>query len=92
MVEIRHGDHDVTEGDQLTLEVRRDCDREYLRRASAFIRAKAGQDVPFFVYFNPKLRAPADAYARSDLGKRWVRPVGVLATCRCPARHPAVCG
>jgi hypothetical protein len=52
MVEIRQGDHDVTEGDQLTLEVRRDCDREYLRRASAFIRAKARQDVPFFIYFN----------------------------------------
>jgi hypothetical protein len=47
MVEIRHGDRDVTEGDQLTQEVRRDCDREYLRRASAFIRATAGQDVPF---------------------------------------------
>ncbi len=39
---------------------------------------------------NPKLRAPADANADSDLGKRWVRPVGVLATCRRPARHPAV--
>src|ERR1700751_4246215 len=55
MVEIRQGDHDVTEGDQLTLEVRRDCDREYLRRASAFIRAKAARDVPFFVYFNHSL-------------------------------------
>jgi hypothetical protein len=43
-------------------------------------------------WLNPKLRAPADAYACSDLGKRWVRPVGVLATCRCPARHPAVRG
>ena len=52
MVEIRRGDQDVTEGDQLTLDVRRDCDREYLRRASAFIRAKSGQGVPFFVYFN----------------------------------------
>jgi Transposase/Sulfatase len=52
---VSHGDHDVTEGDQLTLEVRRDCDREYLRRASAFIRAKAGQGVPFFVYFNHSL-------------------------------------
>jgi arylsulfatase A-like enzyme len=55
MVEIRRGDQDVTEGDQLTLDVRRDCDREYLRRASAFIRAKAGQRVPFFVYFNHSL-------------------------------------
>jgi arylsulfatase A-like enzyme len=35
--------------------VRHDCDREYLRRASAFIRAKAGQRVPFFVYFNHSL-------------------------------------
>src|SRR6201986_2081669 len=55
MVEIRHGDRDVTEGDQLTLQVRRDCDREYLRRASAFIRAEAGKGVPFFVYFNHSL-------------------------------------
>jgi hypothetical protein len=47
MVEIRQGDHDVTERDLLTLDVRRDCDREYLRRASAFIGAKAGHDVPF---------------------------------------------
>ena len=39
---------------------------------------------------SPKLRDPADANANSDLGKRWVRYVGVLATCRCPARHPAV--
>src|SRR6266566_9593464 len=39
---------------------------------------------------SPKLRAPADANADSDLGKRWVGPVGVLATCRCPARHPTV--
>jgi arylsulfatase A-like enzyme len=44
-----------TERDQLTLQVRRDCDREYLRRASAFIRAKAGKGVPFFVYFNHSL-------------------------------------
>ena len=55
MVAIKRGDRDVTEGDQLTLDVRRDCDREYLRRASAFIRAKAGQGVPFFVYFNHSL-------------------------------------
>ena len=47
MLEIRRGDQDVTEGDQLTLDVRRDCEREYLRRASAFIRAKSGQGVPF---------------------------------------------
>lgn len=55
MVEIRQGDHDVTEGAQLTLDVRRDCDTEYLQRASAFIRAKTGNDEPFFVYFNHSL-------------------------------------
>ena len=55
MVEIKHGDADVTEGDQLTLEVRRDCDIEYLRRAEAFIRGQAAQGTPFFVYFNHSL-------------------------------------
>ena len=38
MVEIKHGEQDVAEGEQLTLAVRRDCDAEYLRRATAFIR------------------------------------------------------
>jgi arylsulfatase len=52
MVEINHGERDVTERDQLTLEVRRDCDIEYLRRAEAFIRRNAGDGKPFFVYFN----------------------------------------
>ena len=33
MLESKPGDADVTEGDQLTLEVRRDCDTEYLARA-----------------------------------------------------------
>jgi hypothetical protein len=55
MVEIKQGERDVTEREQLTLEVRRDCDREYLRRASAFMRAKAAAGVPFFVYFNHSL-------------------------------------
>jgi hypothetical protein len=41
MVEIRRGEPDVTEGDQLTLDVRRDCDAEYLRRAKACIRQAA---------------------------------------------------
>ena len=52
MVEIKQGDDDATEGEQMTLEVRRDCDREFLRRADAFIRRKVEADVPFFVYFN----------------------------------------
>jgi arylsulfatase len=55
MVEIKRGDDDVTEADQLTLDVRRDCDVEYLRRAEAFIRGKVTADVPFFVYFNHSL-------------------------------------
>ena len=55
MVEIKQGDADVTEGDQLTLEVRRDCDAEYLRRAEAFIRGQAARGAPFFVYFNHSL-------------------------------------
>src|SRR5262245_51385579 len=38
MREIRCGAADVTEGKQLTLEVRRDCDVEYLRRAESFVR------------------------------------------------------
>jgi arylsulfatase len=55
MVEITRGDDDVTEREQLTLEVRRDCDAEYLRRASAFIRSTVDADTPFFVYFNHSL-------------------------------------
>lgn len=55
MVEIRRGEADVTEGDQLTLEVRRDCDREYLCRASDHIRRSAAAGTPFFVYFNHSL-------------------------------------
>jgi arylsulfatase len=52
MVEIRRGDADVTELEQLTLDVRRDCDVEYLRRAGDFIRANIASDTPWFVYFN----------------------------------------
>jgi arylsulfatase A-like enzyme len=52
MVEISSGDHDVTERAQLTLDVRRECDVEYLRRSSAFIRSKVADHQPFFVYFN----------------------------------------
>jgi arylsulfatase len=55
MLEIKRGDSDVTEGDQLTLDVRRDCDLEYLRRAEAFIRSAAASDIPFFIYFNHSL-------------------------------------
>lgn len=55
MLEIRRGDADVTEREQLTLEVRRDCDLEYLRRAEAHIRSSTAAGAPFFVYFNHSL-------------------------------------
>jgi arylsulfatase len=55
MLEVKRGDADVTEHDQLTLDVRRDCDTEYLRRAETFIRSSAGDGKPFFVYFNHSL-------------------------------------
>lgn len=55
MVEIKQGQDDVTEGDQLTLEVRRDCDTEYLSRAETFIRTQVEANRPFFVYFNHSL-------------------------------------
>jgi len=55
MVQIRQGEPDVTEVDQLTLEVRRDCDVEYLRRAESFIRRNAADATPFFLYFNHSL-------------------------------------
>jgi hypothetical protein len=38
MLEIHRGDSDVREQEELTLDVRRDCDTEYLRRAEGFIR------------------------------------------------------
>ena len=55
MVESRKGDDDVAEGDRLTLDVRRDCDVEYLRRASDFVRRNALAGTPFFLYFNHSL-------------------------------------
>jgi arylsulfatase len=55
MLEVRRGDADVTERDHLTLDVRRDCDTEYLRRAEAFIRRSVTGGKPFFAYFNHSL-------------------------------------
>jgi hypothetical protein len=55
MLQSRRGDPEVTKGDQLTLEVRRDCDADYLRRAGAFIRGSVQDGSPFFVYFNHSL-------------------------------------
>jgi arylsulfatase A-like enzyme len=55
MVQIQKGEPDVTEGEQLTLEVRRDCDIEYLKQASEFMRRSVADGSPFFVYFNHSL-------------------------------------
>jgi arylsulfatase A-like enzyme len=55
MVQIKKGEPDVTEGEQLTLEVRRDCDTAYLAQADDFIRRSVAADSAFFVYFNHSL-------------------------------------
>ena len=55
MVEARAGDDDVTEGAQLTIDVRRDCDADYLDRSERFVRDAVADDTPFFLYFNHSL-------------------------------------
>jgi arylsulfatase len=55
MMEIRRGERTPTELEQLTIDVRRDCDTEYLRRADVFIRRSVKAATPFFVYFNHSL-------------------------------------
>jgi arylsulfatase A-like enzyme len=55
MLESRQGDPEVAEREQLTLEMRRDCDRDYLTRAEAFITRCALDQTPFFLYFNHSL-------------------------------------
>jgi arylsulfatase len=55
MLEITRGQARPTERDQLTLDVRRDCDLESLRRATAFMRRSVERNTPFFVYFNHSL-------------------------------------
>src|SRR5678815_3224433 len=55
MIEMKRGDRDPTAREQLTLDVRRDCDDEYLRRTEAFIRRSVKRGTPFFVYFNHSL-------------------------------------
>ncbi len=42
----------VEDLEQLTMEVRRDIDSEYLTRAEAFIRRSVAAGTPFYVYFN----------------------------------------
>lgn len=55
MVQSTAGDADVTEREQLTLEVRRDCDLEYLARAETFVRDATASGTPWYVYFNHSL-------------------------------------
>jgi arylsulfatase A-like enzyme len=55
MLEITRGEARPTEREQLTLDVRRDCDIESLRRATAFMRRSVERNTPFFVYFNHSL-------------------------------------
>ena len=51
VVESRKG-QPVRELEQLTEEVRRDIDVEYMKRAKAFLHRSAEGDQPFFLYFN----------------------------------------
>jgi arylsulfatase len=51
VIEGRKGEG-VKDLERLTVEVRRDIDREYLNRADAFIRRSVADSVPFYVYFN----------------------------------------
>jgi arylsulfatase len=45
----------VQELEQLTLEVRRDIDIEYMKRANAFLKRSTAVRKPFFLYFNHSL-------------------------------------
>ncbi len=54
MLEGRKGEV-ITKGAQLTLEVRRDVDRESLNRAETFIQGSVDADTPFYCYFNHSL-------------------------------------
>ncbi|GGD39441.1 sulfatase-like hydrolase/transferase [Pseudoxanthomonas indica] len=55
MLEIRKGQAAPDEREQLTLDVRRDCDAEYLKRTNDFITRCVDNGAPFFVYFNHSL-------------------------------------
>jgi len=52
LLESRKGQNGVSELDQLTLDVRRNVDADFLARADTFIRNAVSADKPFFVYFN----------------------------------------
>lgn len=82
MLEIRAGEVEPTEREQLTLEVRRDCDAEYLRRTDAFIRESVADDTPFFVYFNHSMMhmpvIPRDEYAGTTGNGEWADSLAEL--------------
>ncbi|HUE34282.1 MAG TPA: sulfatase-like hydrolase/transferase [Mycobacterium sp.] len=64
----------VENREQLTMEVRRNIDAEYLRRADVFIRRAVAADTPFYVYFNHSLlhfpTVPRDEFAgKSGVGE-----------------------
>lgn len=54
VLEARKG-QPVNELEQLTVDVRREIDAEYLRRAKAFLKRSAEASKPFFLYFNHSL-------------------------------------
>jgi arylsulfatase A-like enzyme len=61
--------------EQLTLEVKKSCDLEYLKRAVRFIEASAKNDKPFFCYFNHSLMhfpmIPRDEFAGNSANGDW---------------------
>ena len=54
VLESRKGEH-VRPGPQLTLDVRRDFDAEFLTRSKAFMKRSVDAKKPFFLYFNHSL-------------------------------------
>jgi arylsulfatase len=65
LLEGRKG-REVTKGEQLTYDVKRNADAEYKRRAFRFIEESANAKQPFFLYFNHTLMhipvVPRDEY------------------------------
>jgi arylsulfatase A-like enzyme len=61
--------------EQLTLEVRRDIDREYLTRADTFIRRSVAAGTPLYVYFNHSMMhlptVPRDEFKGSSGAGDW---------------------
>ena len=61
--------------EQLTFEVKRNVDVEYLRRAFDFIDDSVEKDTPFFLYYNPTLMhlpcVPRDEYKGTSGNGDW---------------------